>query len=165
MIYLSEVYMGCFIFLLVSAGGWARILEYTWGSAPHDYPQAWIGVWMSGGHGLLCPWEGRKKLKGGWTSEGWGWLRWWVAWAFSWFCWLKALSEDLEGDFIRWQICLILWRPLGKLSRETWLLRVEATGSSSGSLGIKLFIDFLVGCVRLGKETELFAYQEEGSTH
>lgn len=52
---------------------------------------------------------------------------------------------------------------------ETWRGRDEASGSSSqkaqASPGSKFFVDLVGGCVRLGKETELFAYQEEGPTH
>lgn len=31
--------------------------------------------------------------------------------------------------------------------------------------GSKFFVDLVGGCMRLGKETELFVYQEEGPTH
>lgn len=61
----------------------------------------------------------------------------------------RAISQGVKN-------CLIQWRLMGELCLETWMHRDESSGS-------KLFIDSVVGYVRLGKETELFVYQEKGS--
>ena len=52
---------------------------------------------------------------------------------------------------------------------ETWRGRDEPQGTSGQKAqafpGRKSFVDLVGRCMRLGKETELFMYQEEGPTH
>lgn len=72
----------------------------------------------------------------------------------------------IQGGLTRWPVLsLRYWGLSGALFLGIWLPRGEATGCRGSSLGSEFFIALVVQCMRLGTETELFAYQEEGPTH